>query len=703
MAQGDGGARPEVLPGVTPRRAASKSGIDRAARFVILAPDLVAPALAGLSVMAMILVLLGAYLPVLVIPLGLAGAVTVAFAASRVARLDRGALGPTLTAIGIALAFGLASGAWSGEYLDSNLDPGTYANAGLWLTHHASIDVAPRTSAFGLAIQGLQSTAPGWSLFHGHVQAQGNHLLPALLAIGGWIGGTSLLLKTNALLGSAALLALFSLSRRFVPGWWAILPVAAAAVSQPFVAFARAAYTEPVAATLVLGGLALAVPAVRHPTRWGVAIASFVIGAACLVRIDSYVYAVGVIAAGVVAARIRSERRWSLFFASALGWTLPALLGTADLYLLAHTYIHALRVQLTSELTIVIAALGLGLLAVRFSGNAVIARVLTPKVRAASPISVAGAIVAVFAVLASRPLWFVQHGRLAVGFGGLQASLGLQVDATRTYGESTVSWLAWYLGWPAVVLGVLGLALLARRILSVPRPELTAPLVVVLVDAIVYLVRPRIVPFQVWASRRFVPVVIPGLLIGATIAISALYRRAQGAPRHGSAPLFSRTGRLLAIVVAATTVAIPAVVTWPLLRVRDHAHGLSQAETLCRAVGHRAAILLLDGPAEELGPTLRATCASATAWTLSRVTPATLAKTSASASRNGLALYVIASKPSSIPYRKRGPVAPTTAFKFTSWQEEIDRVPHRVKRWQPGYWVGRIATDGYADAAFAAT
>ena len=609
---GDAGSQPR---GATSADSPQPPGAGLAARLVALAPDLVAPAFAGLSFVAMVLLLLGAYRPVLVIPLGLAGAALATGLAIPVVRHDRNPIGPAVAAFGIALAFGIASAAWSGQYLDSNLDPGTYANAGLWLNHHPSINVVPRTAQFGSAIQGLQSGAPGWSLFHGHLQAQGNHLFPALIAIGGWIGGPALLLKTNAALGAAALLALFALARRFVHGWWAVFPVAIAALSQPFSAFSRSTYAEPISAVLVLGGLALLVPAVRRPSRRGVAIGSFIVGTVCLARIDSYVYAVGIATAAVVVARIERERRWSLSLAALAGWAVPAVLGLADLDLLSHGYFHDLRVQIASEFVIIAAAFAIVFVAVAFPRNTAIARALTARRLAALAAFVAGAIVVVFAALASRPLWFVQHTPESPSFGALQTLLGLKVDLTRSYGESTVSWLAWYLGWPTVALGVVGLALLARKTMSRPRPELAVPLVVILVDALVYLVRPRIVPYQVWAVRRFVPVAIPGLLIGTAFAVSVLYRRSSVRPRpDATPPRFVGSGRALAVLFAAVALAIPAVVTWPVLRGRDHVPDLVQTKMLCRAVGKDAAILLIDPPAHELGPTLAAQCGAATAW-----------------------------------------------------------------------------------------
>jgi hypothetical protein len=56
--------------------------------------------------------------------------------------------------------------------------------------------------------------------------------------------------------------------------------------------------------------------------------------------------------------------------------------------------------------------------------------------------------------------------------------------------------------------------------------------------ALLYVTVPSIVPDQIWAMRRYLPVVIPGLLLAAAVVLGLL-----GAPlarRHGQLPLCSR-------------------------------------------------------------------------------------------------------------------------------------------------------------------
>jgi hypothetical protein len=347
------------------------------------------------------------------------------------------------------------------------------------------------------------------------------------------------------------LLALFAFSRRFVPGWWSVLPVAIAAVSQPFTAHTRTTYTEPLAATLILGGLALLVPAVQRASPGRLAVAGFVTGAACLTRPDCYFGVIGVVVAGAIAARRARApgERWRLLLAPSLGWAVPAFIGTVDLYVLSRVYFNALRGEIAAQLAVGVLLLVAAAVAVALPWRATDPEVAASRRRMLG-IGAGVAVVAAAIFFASRPLWHEQHGRRNVAFGGLQKGLLGIEEPTRTYGENTVRWMAWYFGWPTVLAGVIGIALLVAITLRKPRLEWAGPLAVVLADAALYLWRPSITPYHVWASRRYVPIVIPGLIVGAAFALAALARR-------------SRLGWGGALVLAAVAVAFPAATLAP--------------------------------------------------------------------------------------------------------------------------------------------
>ena len=644
-------------------------------------PDTVAAAVAAYTTVAVTLLLFGAYTPVVAVPVGGFAAVGAAVAAHRLLA-PAGTAGPAVAALLVALGGGIAAAGWAGQYVDADLDPGTYANAGLWLVRDGALRIPIDTDLFGGSIAGLRFDAGGWSTVGDHLVAQGNHGLPTLLAVGGWIGGPAALLRVNAVLGVAAALACFALARRIVPGWWAVLPPAVLVVSQPFLAFARVTYTEPLAATLALGGLAALAAASRRPRPAALALGGFVLGAACLSRPDVYVGALGVAVAAAVATRATPTRRGAVFLAPILGWAAPAVVATADLRWLSPVYFRDLGTEIGAQ--IVLGALALLGAAVAASG--VLPRPLPTAVRARFGAAAGIATAVAFAALASRPLWLVQRRpEPNPGVEALQAAAGVAIDGTRTYGERSLEWLSWYLGWPTVALGLLGLAGLVAAAVT-RRADWRAPLAVVLAHTLLFVARPSITPYQPWAARRFVPIVIPGLCIGAAALLAWIARR-------------NRAALAVALVGALVAVGYPAAVSRPLFTVREHVPGLAQTRMLCDAIGPDAAVLTLDGPARRLTRSIAAVCPAEVGSVLGRrLEPATLAAAQRAAAARGRRLVVVAARPGLIPYRDGRPAA-TVAMWFTGWQEAMRRAPRVEKRWRPAYWVAVIGPDGRATSA----
>ena len=113
----------------------------------------------------------------------------------------------------------------------------------------------------------------------------------------------------------------------------------------------------------------------------------------------------------------------------------------------------------------------------------------------------------------------------------LQKLAHLPIDGRRQYYEDSLYWVIWYLGVPAVLLGAFGLAALARRctkaLLTWKDPSGAArvwalPAMIAIWVIVTVLWRPAVAPDQPWASRRLVPFVLPGLILGAIWAATWL-------------------------------------------------------------------------------------------------------------------------------------------------------------------------------------
>jgi hypothetical protein len=150
------------------------------------------------------------------------------------------------------------------------------------------------------------------------------------------------------------------------------------------------------------------------------------------------------------------------------------------------------------------------------------------------------AVVVAFAGLAIRPYLQTVRGTISAAavqyVAALQRIEHLRLDPTRLYAEDTLYWVVWYVGIAAVLLGGFGAAVLVRRcvraLLTWRDPfgaslNWALPLAVLLGGSAAILWQPHTVPDQPWASRRLVPVVIPGLVLFATFAAGWLTRRAR--------------------------------------------------------------------------------------------------------------------------------------------------------------------------------
>jgi hypothetical protein len=218
----------------------------------------------------------------------------------------------------------------------------------------------------------------------------------------------------------------------------------------------------------------------------------------------------------------------------------------------------------------------------------------------------------------------------------LQHLAHLQVDPTRLYSEDTLYWVIWYAGLATVLLGGFGATLLVRRCvraLITWRDDSAAPLnwalpvAIVLGGSAAVLWQPFTIPDQPWASRRLVPVVIPGLILLAIWAAAWLTRRAKD---RGAGLLTAFFVSLLCIAA----MAVPAVATSFGIGLthsgtggglRPSTGGLAQravgtgqiaaVRDLCSAIGKNSSVVILDRRvAADFTQVIRGMCNVPVAW-----------------------------------------------------------------------------------------
>jgi peptidoglycan hydrolase-like protein with peptidoglycan-binding domain len=281
------------------------------------------------------------------------------------------------------------------------------------------------------------------------------------------------------------------------------------------------------------------------------------------------------------------------------------------------------------------------------------------------------AIVAALAWLAVRPYLQTVRGNLgpdvARYVANLQRIAGLRVDPARLYSEDTLYWVIWYAGIATVLLGGFGAAILLRRclrdLLSWRDASGTAlnwalPLVIVLGGTAAVLWQPFTVPDQPWASRRLVPVVIPGLILLATWAATWLTRRARdrgaGVATAAMVGAFCVGAMLLPSVSTSFGFGLTHAGTRGGLQptaggLAQHSVGAHEADavrSVCSVIGRSSAVLIVDRRiAAVFGQAIRGMCGVPVAWVARKAPGSTVRTALAGIARSGRRAVLLGDSP----------------------------------------------------------
>ncbi|MFI6501520.1 hypothetical protein [Nonomuraea typhae] len=451
------------------------------------------------------------------------------------------------TVMAIAAGAGVFNAVFHSEQLIVRRDPATYAQYAVWLAGHGSLPIPRQEAAFGGPDPMLQFDSVGFYDYGGAVVPQFMPGPPMLYAAADWLGG---LLLGPPVLGALAVLTVGGVTARLAGGRWAPVAALAFAVSLPILYTSRTTFSEIPSLILLFGGLALVHDAVTRARGQGAptltaaprtggplvaGLAGLVFGLATLVRIDGLRDVLPVLAfAGLLVALRRGGRGRAEGVLGApllAGLVAGGGLGFLAAYAFARPYLSYLSRSVVPLLAI--CAVVLVLTAV---GTALAPRLARLRLPRRAPEFGAALVVLVMAGLAVRP-WVqtvrrgpvtLEDGRTARFIMETQKANGLPIDGTRLYFEESLYWVIWYVGVPVAVLATVGAAVLVRRLLRNGAAfAWLLPLAVIGWTTVTTLLRPEITPDQPWASRRLVPVVIPGLIVLAVWGLGWVRDRAR--------------------------------------------------------------------------------------------------------------------------------------------------------------------------------
>jgi hypothetical protein len=418
------------------------------------------------------------------------------------------------------------------------------------------------------------------------------------------------------LLGACAVLTFGGLAARLTGPRWAPLAALVLALSLPEQFTSRSAYSEPLAQILFLGGLCLVIDSLTAEGRAArvlAALGGLALGLTLVVRIDGASDILPVIPyCGIL---LLSRRRQAVPLIA--GLLAGALYGAVDGLVLSRPYLALISSSLNPLVAaiVVVAVVTAVVVVVRWHRG-------LPEIRSDwLPNAVAALAVVILIGLAVRPYLQPVRPRSAA-----QVAAHVWGNPPGVYWALSLHWVFWYIGVPAVLLGTLGAALLARRCLRGRAPAWTLPLMVFAWIIVTVLARPAIVPNQPWAGRRLVPGVLPGLIVLAVWAVAWLggWLHQRGYNRVIQAGLVTVCSVALVLPAAVTSFGLGIAAGGP-LGVRPVAHGLAVKRTyageiaavdrMCAAIPRGSSVVIIDGRTGAwFAQVVRGMCGEPTAW-----------------------------------------------------------------------------------------
>jgi hypothetical protein len=406
-------------------------------------------------------------------------------------------------------------------------DPGDYVAHGFAIAREGDVYFEDDVAAAGVSPERvLTGRVPGVGNDPGRgheVTTQFFHLFSSLLATSHDIGGTRLLFNLNPLVAIGSVGLWVMAARRAAGTLAGAITGALLLTSMMQVWQAKYPSTEIVAQALWAGALLAGVLAIERRWAGGAFVAGALVGTGFLARPDGFLYVLMAAAAATAAMTIgRADRRLTAL-AGGLALTLPY--ATWNAYVARQSYTEGNHVPGPLVMAAALAALvGAGFLVRRAFAS--LAR-RYPRLGGTTPVdllerwhAVVAAVVCLGTLAALVVFWYREEI-----FGLHYRYLVFSDSVERSYVEVNIRWLSWFVTLPGLAVMWLGMCVVAWRrwrasvlLLVVPGGLL---LFVYLYDALVSM---RLM----WWVRRFIPAVVPAIVIFMAIAFAhALTRRGR--------------------------------------------------------------------------------------------------------------------------------------------------------------------------------
>lgn len=470
-------------------------------------------------------------------------------------------------------------------------DPGVYVAHGFAIAREGTAYIADPLLERGIEpTQGTGGRFPGFWIEGDHptsITVQFYHLFSALLATASDLGGARALFNLNPVMAVGSVCVLVVAARRAAGTVVAAIAGALLVTSMMQVWQAKYPSTE-ILAQLLLGGALLAtVLAIERRWSGGAFLAGVLLGVGFLARPDGFLY-IGLAAVGIglVVAFDRVDRRlWALL--GGLTLTLPYALWNA--YEARGTYTRGNGVPgpliLIGSCVLVVAA--------GYAARRLLARLARrhPDALAWRPAEA----IRRWRVPIGTTVWVLLGATLVVYlfreqlFGLDYKYYRINDSFGRTFDELNLRWLSWFVTMRGLAvmwlgMGVLLVGGLARK--SVALMVLVTPGMILM---FLYLWDPQVAMRLMWWVRRFIPAVLPAVVLLIAVALA-----------------FAITRRSVLVKLGGAVLALSLVVEWAgmSLPLRDHdemAGSWDMAAAIAATAGEEEALFLFPPGQSILG------------------------------------------------------------------------------------------------------
>ncbi len=456
------------------------------------------------------------------------------------------------------------------EYLRGGSDPGMYSNHAVFIAREGRLSVPHpwppgEAATFAAAYKGI----PGFYFTPNAMRVQSSQFLSLWLAQAYAGAGLFGLIRFDGLVALAFLVLFHGLAGRMVSKPFAVMATLLLAFNPGQVWLARITLTENLAQLFLWGGLLVFAIGIDDGDEKAAALGGFMLGFAAFARIDGLLVLPLLLAANAADTAVRgdeskpSRRPWTWLY---YGLVPTAVIATSYYAIFSSEYFKDARLFLiiTAAATAV-AALLLALVKSKLGH-------LFGQVIAGRPFFM----LASFAIICVTVYAYWLRPRMGQPHVFSLQDPGLY--GGRDYREYSLVNLAKYLS-PLVVFGSVAAVIWLWREATKRRMLAYLPLLFVVSGyTAAFVANPTINPLHFYAIRRFMPAVIPGMLLLATWAIGRAID--DLAPRlPGRAPAAFARGAVAAYLGAMTLVGV-----WPLLWISANKGFYHQAGEVARLI-----------------------------------------------------------------------------------------------------------------------